>query len=52
MRQVAGDLTLAGVNLTGYLLEFASGVSADGKVVVGSGRNPSGFYEAWIARLP
>ena len=52
MRTVAEELALTGVNTAGYLLEFASGVSADGKVVAGSGRNPSSYYEAWIARLP
>jgi hypothetical protein len=52
MRTVASVLTAAGVNLTGYMLEFANGVSSDGKVVAGAGRDPQNYYQAWIARLP
>jgi uncharacterized membrane protein len=52
MRSIAAALAAAGVNTSGYLLEYAAGVSGDGKVVVGYGRNPNNYYEAWIARLP
>jgi hypothetical protein len=37
---------------TGWTLAAATGVSADGTVIVGRGINPSGETEAWIAILP
>ncbi|MGE3244129.1 MAG: hypothetical protein AB7G28_03010 [Pirellulales bacterium] len=37
--------------LRGWKLQTATAVSADGSVVVGSGVNPHGEREAWIARL-
>ena len=40
-----------GLNLAGWTLNFANGISADGLTVVGLGTNPSGNQEAWIARL-
>src|SRR5690606_33260031 len=40
-----------GLDLTGWELRAATGVSADGTVIVGSGRNPAGHEEGWIARL-
>lgn len=40
-----------GLDLTGWTLTAASGVSADGLVVVGSGLNPLGQGEAWMADL-
>jgi len=45
-------LTASGVNLAGWQLTGASGVSADGTVIVGCGRNPAGNPEGWIAHLP
>jgi len=33
-------------------LGYATGISADGQVIVGSGVNPSGDQEAWIATVP
>jgi probable HAF family extracellular repeat protein len=41
-----------GLNLDGWSIEYASGISADGRVIVGSGYNPSGQLDAWIAVLP
>jgi probable HAF family extracellular repeat protein len=41
-----------GLDLTGWQLRSATGVSADGRVIVGSGRNPDGFAsQAWRAVL-
>jgi uncharacterized membrane protein len=37
-----------GVDLTGWNLLDAMDISADGRVIVGRGRNPSGIEEGWI----
>jgi hypothetical protein len=44
------DFGLA-ASLTGWSLDYASAISANGQVVIGYGTNPSGDREAWIARL-
>jgi len=36
----------------GWQLEFAYGVSADGRTIAGHGYSPNGFYEGWIAHIP
>ena len=47
------DLLVAdGVNVVGWSDLIATGVSADGKVIVGNGVDPLGYNEAWIANLP
>ncbi|HLA62878.1 MAG TPA: hypothetical protein VK610_00505, partial [Rhodothermales bacterium] len=40
-----------GLNLDGWTLEYAESITPDGRVVVGSGRNPAGQPEGWIAVL-
>lgn len=40
-----------GLNLTGWTLNVAKGISADGRTIVGNGVNPSGAEEGWIAHL-
>src|SRR5690606_30444105 len=40
-----------GLDLTGWQLWSANGVSADGTVIVGWGENPAGQEEGWVARL-
>jgi len=44
-------LTTGGVNLAGWHLQIATGISADGRVIVGTGINPSGKTEAWLATI-
>jgi len=41
-----------GLDLTGWTLERATGVSADGLIIVGYGINHDGFTEGWIATIP
>jgi len=41
-----------GLDLTDWILDYATGISDDGSVIVGYGTNPSGNREAWIAKLP
>lgn len=38
-----------GLDLTGWELTSARGITPDGNTMVGSGINPAGHYEAWIA---
>jgi hypothetical protein len=38
-----------GLNLTGWELTSAHAISPDGNTIAGSGINPAGQYEAWIA---
>jgi probable HAF family extracellular repeat protein len=38
-------------SLAGWVLHVASGISADGKTIVGWGQNPSGLVESWLVRL-
>ncbi|MCL4778396.1 MAG: hypothetical protein KJ054_12915 [Gammaproteobacteria bacterium] len=47
------DVLLANgaTGLTGWTLEIANGISADGRWVVGAGTNPSGYREAFLAVL-
>jgi probable HAF family extracellular repeat protein len=40
-----------GASLAGWTLTSANDISADGQFIVGSGTNPNGNSEAWIARL-
>jgi uncharacterized membrane protein len=40
-----------GLDLTGWLLTEATGISWDGKTIAGNGFNPAGHGEAWVACL-
>ncbi len=51
MRELGPVLTGLGLNLTGWTLTEARGVSANGRVIVGTGTNPQGNTEAWRADL-
>lgn len=53
VRMVADVLTQDfGLNLNGWTLQEASGISADGRTIVGSGIDPHGKPEAWVAIIP
>ena len=41
-----------GLNLTGWTLTTANGISTDGLTIVGTGIGPSGRMEGWIATVP
>jgi len=52
MRNVQDMLTNDyGLDLTGWSLSITEGISDDGRVIIGYGRNPSGNTEAWMAVL-
>jgi probable HAF family extracellular repeat protein len=51
MRSLEELLTAAGVSFAGWKLTAANGVSGDGKVIAGTGIDPSGVTTAWIATL-
>ena len=40
-----------GSSLRGWTLGSANAISADGRVITGTGINPLGFEEGWVARL-
>jgi probable HAF family extracellular repeat protein len=50
MKSVRDLLAASGVNMTGWTLDLAIGVSADGTVIAGQGTQ-SGHREGWIARF-
>jgi probable HAF family extracellular repeat protein len=52
LRSVYDILTGEGHDLSGWSLTSATGVSDDGLTIVGTGTNPAGDTEAWIARIP
>jgi probable HAF family extracellular repeat protein len=52
MRRMADVLAQQGLDLGDWSLAEATGVSADGRTLVGWGTNPTGDWEGWIARLP
>ena len=52
MRALIQILADQGIDMTGWNLDWASGISADGLTIVGTGTNPLGFTEAWIATIP
>jgi hypothetical protein len=41
-----------GLDLTGWQLLAATGISDDGSTITGYGSNPAGMMDSWIARLP
>jgi probable HAF family extracellular repeat protein len=49
MRRLQTVLTDAGLDLTGWKLTDVAGISADGTTIAGTGLNPAGRAEAWVA---
>lgn len=52
MQNLADLLLAESVDLTGWTLSGALGVSDDGRSIVGWGINPDGLQEAWIVTQP
>ena len=53
MRGLTSVLQDLGVQIpSGWRLQEAHAVSADGRTIVGTGANPSGQFEAWVAVVP
>ncbi len=51
MRSIREVLRRQGLDMTGWVLHAATGISADGLTVCGFGKNPDGNVEAWIATM-
>jgi uncharacterized membrane protein len=51
MRNLKDLLGVGGLDLNGWVLERATGISADGYTIVGSGTSPNGIPQGWIANL-
>jgi uncharacterized membrane protein len=52
MRELHQVLSESGLDLTGWRLEAARDISADGLTIVGTGTGPRGVQEAWVVVLP
>jgi len=52
MRTVEEILRSHGIDVSGWDLSEATSVSADGRTIVGTGRNPSGIASVWLAAVP
>ena len=52
MQVLAQVLSNQGIDISGWTLSSATGISADGSTIVGYGINPAGFQEAFIATTP
>ncbi len=50
--RMTDHLASQGIDVTGWTLTSASGISADGKTISGSAFNPQFKQEAWIVQLP
>lgn len=51
LRDLTIVLTDLGLDLAGWELTEARGISANGRIIVGTGRNPAGNIEAWRADI-
>ncbi len=52
IRHLVDVLAESGLDLSGWNLTSAFLISNDGTVISGSGVNPAGYQEAWIATIP
>jgi probable HAF family extracellular repeat protein len=52
MRALDDVLSSIGLDVSGWILPNAEGISADGSVIVARGVNPNGKVEAWLAVIP
>ena len=52
MQIVVGLLANDGIDLVGWESWVTTGVSSDGSIIVGWGRNPDGVLEGWVAYVP
>jgi len=52
MQNIVDLLLVEGIDVAGWEMGRALGVSADGTTIVGAGYNPDGNYEGWLAILP
>ena len=52
LRNLRDDLIGRGVDLTGWTLTDATGISFDGQTIVGTGVDPDGNHEGWLVALP
>jgi probable HAF family extracellular repeat protein len=52
MRPLQAVLEAAGLDLAGWRLTDVAGVSADGLTIAGTGIDPAGGTQAWVATLP
>ena len=52
VRSLQDVLSSLDLDLEGWTLQEAQGISADGLTIVGWGINPDGFKEAWVATVP
>jgi probable HAF family extracellular repeat protein len=52
MLSIRDALINGGINMTGWTLQQATGVSGDGRFITGFGINPSGDAEGWWVELP
>jgi probable HAF family extracellular repeat protein len=52
MRPLSAVLADAGLNVTGWRFDIARDVSADGLVIVGEGRDPTGAPRGFVAVIP
>jgi probable HAF family extracellular repeat protein len=51
MRQLHAVLLDAGLDVAGWTLSVATGISADGRTIIGSGIDPENNYLPWLATL-
>ena len=52
MRRLEDVLTEFGIDMSGWLLTDATGISRDGTTITGYGIGPFGLTEAWVAVIP